>query len=56
MKRGTRTTPLLVALKGRIEPQEIAELPVQETAVSVKNLHVPGRDYRHAVIIDCTKA
>lgn len=43
--------PIIVALKGRLGADELNELSVPANLVTVKALDVPGRDYRHAVII-----
>ena len=47
--------PLLVALKGRVTDQELAELGLPAGDVTVKVLEVPGRDHRHAVLIESTR-
>ena len=44
--------PLLVALKGRVSQTELGDLQLPAEAVNVKTLDVPGRDYRHAVVIN----
>ena len=45
---GTR----LVALKWRIDPHEIAALPVSAQAIRICPLSVPGREHRNLVIIE----
>ena len=47
--------PLLVALKGRVTDQELAELGLPAGDVTVKVLEVPGRDHRHAIMIESTR-
>lgn len=47
--------PRFVALKGRVEKQELAELVaagVPPEAITAKPLIVPGREHRHAVLIE----
>ena len=44
--------PLLVALKGRVSETELGDLQLPAGAVDVKKLDVPGREYRHAVLIN----
>ncbi|MEM7466037.1 MAG: 16S rRNA (guanine(527)-N(7))-methyltransferase RsmG [Pseudomonadota bacterium] len=51
--QGTATgATRFVAFKGRIEEHEIGELSLPPSAVRIKPLTVPDRDYRHLVIID----
>ncbi|MGR8949514.1 MAG: 16S rRNA (guanine(527)-N(7))-methyltransferase RsmG [Gammaproteobacteria bacterium] len=48
---GTR----FVALKGRVDQEEVAALPVAPEKISVRKLEVPGREHRNVVIIECGK-
>lgn len=49
--------PTFVALKGRVEPEELAALVatgIPSAGILVKRLAVPGREHRHAVLFEAT--
>lgn len=51
--RQNTVNPKFVALKGRIDPDELAGLVaagISSEAIEVKSLQVPGREHRHVVI------
>ena len=48
----SRSSTKFLALKGRIEADELATLPMPTDMVRVVPLSVPGREHRNLVIID----
>ena len=48
----SRSSTKFLALKGRIEADELAALPVSRDRIRVSPLSVPGREHRNLVIIE----